>query len=307
MEPRRGGHGARPRRPPGRGRAGLRLAGRPAARRRLVAPVLPGRPGRAGQARRQRHAPTSPPACGTTGCCTERPRASSRRMWPVVERGHRLRARPADRRGARSSGPATPTARRGASPCSPARRAICHSLRCAIAIAEHLGHERPDWELSAARLAHVIRTEPDAFAPKHRWAMDWYYPVLGGVLARRRRPRAARRPLRHVRRSRAAACAACPTGRGSPRPRRASACWPTSPSASASTRRAAVRLGAAVPRADDGRYWTGTVYPDEVHFPGGEQSTYTAAAVVLAADALAGRQPGLGALRRPRRRAPRLV
>ena len=34
---------------------------------------------------------------------------------------------------------------------------ICHSLRCAIALAELLGHERPDWELSAARLTHVIR------------------------------------------------------------------------------------------------------------------------------------------------------
>ncbi len=67
---------------------------------------------------------------------------------------------------------------------------ICHSLRCAIALAELLGHERPDWELSAARLAHVIRHVPDAFAPKHRWAMDWYYPVLAGVGARRRRPRA---------------------------------------------------------------------------------------------------------------------
>src|SRR5690606_5760920 len=30
---------------------------------------------------------------------------------------------------------------------------ICHSLRCAIALAEHLGHDQPDWELSAARLA----------------------------------------------------------------------------------------------------------------------------------------------------------
>src|SRR5215212_6704797 len=64
---------------------------------------------------------------------------------------------------------------------------MCHSLRCAIAIAQLLGRERPDWELSAARLAHVIRAHvagemPDAFAPKHRWAMDWYYPVLAGVL-----------------------------------------------------------------------------------------------------------------------------
>ena len=60
---------------------------------------------------------------------------------------------------------------------------ICHSLRCAIAIAEHLGHERPDWELSAGRLADVIAHQPEAFAPKHRWAMDWYYPVLTGMVA----------------------------------------------------------------------------------------------------------------------------
>ena len=31
-------------------------------------------------------------------------------------------------------------------------------------------------------LADVVRNQPDAFAPKHRWAMDWYYPVLAGVL-----------------------------------------------------------------------------------------------------------------------------
>ncbi|MET0159776.1 MAG: hypothetical protein ABW279_09860, partial [Acidimicrobiales bacterium] len=58
---------------------------------------------------------------------------------------------------------------------------ISHSLRCALAIAATLGRERPDWELSAARLVHTLRNEPDAFAPKHRWAMDWYYPVLAGV------------------------------------------------------------------------------------------------------------------------------
>jgi hypothetical protein len=40
-------------------------------------------------------------------------------------------------------------------------------------------------------------------------------------------------------------------------------------------------------RVEGGRYWTGTVFPDGTHFPADEQSTYTAAAVVLAADALA--------------------
>ena len=76
---------------------------------------------------------------------------------------------------------------------------ICHSLRCAIAIAELLGHERPDWELSAARLAQVIRDVPEAFSPKHRWAMDWYYPVLGGVVLGDAGAGAARRAPRHVR------------------------------------------------------------------------------------------------------------
>jgi hypothetical protein len=39
-------------------------------------------------------------------------------------------------------------------------------------------------------------------------------------------------------------------------------------------------------RDDDGAYFTGIVYPERAHFPGDERSTYTAAAVVLAADAL---------------------
>ena len=56
------------------------------------------------------------------------------------------------------------------------------SLRCAVAAAEHLGCERPDWELSAGRLAHAIANRPEAFADKRRWAMDWYYPVLSGAL-----------------------------------------------------------------------------------------------------------------------------
>ena len=31
-------------------------------------------------------------------------------------------------------------------------------------------------------LAEVVATEPGAFEPKERWAMDWYYPVLTGAL-----------------------------------------------------------------------------------------------------------------------------
>jgi hypothetical protein len=36
------------------------------------------------------------------------------------------------------------------------------------------------------------------------------------------------------------------------------------------------------------------VFPDEARFPGGERSTYTAASVVLTADALVGGSPASG-------------
>jgi len=36
------------------------------------------------------------------------------------------------------------------------------------------------------------------------------------------------------------------------------------------------------------------VHPERVHFPGGERSTYSAAAVVLATDALDGTGPASG-------------
>ncbi len=59
---------------------------------------------------------------------------------------------------------------------------IYSSLRCAIAAAERLGRERPDWELSLGSLAIAIAHRPERFLDKERWAMDWYYPILGGVL-----------------------------------------------------------------------------------------------------------------------------
>jgi hypothetical protein len=44
-------------------------------------------------------------------------------------------------------------------------------------------------------------------------------------------------------------------------------------------------------RHDDGSYWTGLVYADDARWPV-ERTTWTAAAVVLAADALAGASGG---------------
>jgi hypothetical protein len=49
-------------------------------------------------------------------------------------------------------------------------------------------------------------------------------------------------------------------------------------------------------RDPDGRYGTGYVYPDDVRWPA-EQTTYTAAAVVLAADELSRTTPASGIMR----------
>lgn len=169
---------------------------------------------------------------------------------------------------------------------------ICHSLRCAIALAELLGHERPDWELSAARLAHVIRHVPDAFSPKHRWAMDWYYPVLAGVVTGEAgRDRLAERHVAFVMDGCGVRCV-------SDRPwvTAAETCEYAMANLAVGNDDTATDLFRWVQRyrTDGGRYWTGTVFPDESHFPAGEQSTYTASAVVLAADALAGGSPASG-------------
>jgi hypothetical protein len=166
---------------------------------------------------------------------------------------------------------------------------ICHSLRCAVAIAEELEHERPDWELSLARLAEVVRTRPEgAFAPKNRWAMDWYYPVLSGALRDDAPAHLAARYDAFVMHGLGVRCV-------SDRP------WITAAETcecalahlavgDASTARDLFAWAQRM-RLDDGRYWTGIVVPEDVHFPEGEMSSYTAAAIVLAADALTGESP----------------
>ena len=171
---------------------------------------------------------------------------------------------------------------------------ICHSLRCAIAVAEHLGHERPDWELSAARLAQVIRQHvagqlPDAFAPKHRWAMDWYYPVMTGVVVGDEGlERLDERRDTFFVEDMGVRCV-------SDRPwvTAAETCECLLSYLSLGERDLALELFACAQRLRDpeGHYFTGIVFPEMVHFPGNELTTYTSASIVLAADALSGASP----------------
>ncbi len=161
---------------------------------------------------------------------------------------------------------------------------ISHSIRCAVAIAEELGHERPGWELGAARLTHVIRTEPTAFSPKERWAMDWYYPVLTGVL----RGEAARARLADRRADFEMDDLGVRCVSDRPWVTTAETCECAMAYLAAEQPERALELFKSILEYRDasGRLLTGMVYPENVAFPDNEHSTYSAAAVILAADAL---------------------
>jgi hypothetical protein len=170
---------------------------------------------------------------------------------------------------------------------------ISLSLRCALAVASELGHERARWADAADRLDHTLANVPDAFVPKARWAMDWYYPALVGVLE----PDVARARLaqgwdRFVGEGQGVRCVTDQD-------------WFT---AAETCECALAHLRNGEPdRATDllrwaqqlrdratGQYCTGFVLPQDVHFPEDERSTYTGAAVVLCADAIAAGSPASG-------------
>jgi hypothetical protein len=166
---------------------------------------------------------------------------------------------------------------------------IQHALRCGAAVGLATGSPRPDWIEAADIMCTLIGHAPLSFQPKTRWAMDWYYPVLTGAISDD-----------HAK-------------------LRLAEGWPTfamdglgircvydepwvtaSETAEASLSYAAIGdLDTATDllawtrghRLDSGAYLTGLVHPDRIVFPADEHSSYTAAAVILAADAIAGASP----------------
>jgi hypothetical protein len=162
-------------------------------------------------------------------------------------------------------------------------------LRCAIALAELAGDPQPDWELAAGQLGHVVARHPKAFADKRRFAMDWYYPILGGAL----RGRAAMSRLAHgwgdfVVPGLGVRCVS-----DEPWVTVAETCELVLALDACGLRDQAVDLFETVERQrhQDGSYWTGWQYANQAHFPD-DRSSWTAAAVVLAADALTGFSAG---------------
>ena len=168
------------------------------------------------------------------------------------------------------------------------------SLRAGVALAELLDEPQVEWELAGGRLGHALREHRDRFLDKSEFSMDWYYPVLGGAV----RADAARELIdarwdTFVEPGIGIRCVSTnPWATG------AETCELVMALDAIGDRDRALRLLADIQhlRTADGSYWTGYVWPDDVNWPG-EQTTYTAAAVILAVDALSGETGGSGIMR----------
>lgn len=215
-------------------------------------------------------------------------------MWPVVDRAMSF-VLSLQQPGGEVLWSMDPDGRPGRYALLTSTSSILHSLRCAIALGEHLRRERPEWELAADRMVEAVAHRPAAFASKDRWAMDWYYPVLSGaVTGEAGRGRMDARWDEFVLDGVGVRCV-------SDQP------WVTA----AETAECVIALDSlgrrdqAVTllgwtrhmREPDGSYWTGCVHPVCVRFPGGERTTYTGAAVVLADHALYGSSAASGLFR----------
>lgn len=166
---------------------------------------------------------------------------------------------------------------------------IHHALRCGALIAEELGESAPDWESAADRLGEQLREHPEKFTPKHAYSMDWYYPVLGGVMVGEQA--VARLDARwddFVVRGIGIRCVdhhPWVTG--------AETCELVLSLEAVGRHDAALEQFRNMQhlREPDGSLWTGLVFPDGKRWPV-ELSTWTAAAMLLAADALSRTTPG---------------
>jgi hypothetical protein len=168
---------------------------------------------------------------------------------------------------------------------------ICKTLECAAAAAIVLDRSRPRWRHARRSLVAALRERPGAFEDRSRWAMDWYYPVLGGAIrgdaaVGRLADRwgtfvvdglgvrcVADRPWVTVAESCELVLCLDAVGR------------------EAEARRVFSWL--APLRCPDGHYWTGVTFPEAEVWPE-ERPTWTSAAVLLAADALCGRSRTAG-------------
>ncbi|WP_229054419.1 prenyltransferase [Aeromicrobium sp. Leaf350] len=169
---------------------------------------------------------------------------------------------------------------------------IAFSLRCALGLARVVGAERPVWAEASTAVATAVR-QPDLFAAKPH-SMDWYYPLLGAPWTSDEVERRIKDGWdTYVVPGLGIKCVTPNT-------------WVTGAEScelvlalDASGRRdEALQVFDDMQhlREDDGSYWTGYEYESRQRWPD-ERTTWTAATVLLAHDALHGVTGGSGLFR----------
>ena len=164
---------------------------------------------------------------------------------------------------------------------------IYKSLECAWNISVSLDDPRPKWRSAREALGQALRNKPERFdrtwESKARYSMDWFYPVLTGALPRAQA--SAHLQLRwneFVEEGMGCRCVA-----DQPWVTVAESCELTMALLAAGDHARAVVVYSWLHqwRESNGEYWTGYQFAEDLLWPN-ERPTWTAAAILLAADAL---------------------
>jgi hypothetical protein len=154
---------------------------------------------------------------------------------------------------------------------------IYKSLECAVNLSVAIGEPRADWRDARAALGDALRKKPERFdrtwESKSRYSMDWFYPVLTGAIP----PAKASAHLQKrwgefVEQGLGCRCV-------SDQP------WVTVAESCELTMAVMVYSWLHQWRESNGEYWTGYQFAEDLLWPD-ERPTWTAAAILLAADAL---------------------
>ncbi len=164
---------------------------------------------------------------------------------------------------------------------------IYKSLECAYNLSVVLDEERKDWRIAREKLGKALRSKPERFdrtwESKARYSMDWFYPILTGVLtkAESKKRIQARWPEFVV------DDMGCRCVSDQPWVTVAESCELTMALLAAGEHAKAVKIYSWLHqwRYDDGSYWTGYQFVEDLLWPD-ERPTWTAGAILLAADAL---------------------
>ena len=164
---------------------------------------------------------------------------------------------------------------------------IYKSLECAVNISVVLGEPRADWRDARTALGDALRNKPERFdrtwESKSRYSMDWFYPVLTGAIpSAKASAHLQKRWDDFVEQGLGCRCVA-----DQPWVTVAESCELTMALLAAGDHARAVMVYSWLHqwREASGEYWTGYQFVEDVLWPD-ERPTWTAAAILLAADAL---------------------